>query len=209
MIQQNTQEWKDFRRNKIGASDAAGILGISPFKTPYQVWEEKIFGLDDLENWAMRHGHLMEPLAREEFENMTGLAMMPKVAIHKEREWQMASLDGVSFEEDVFVEIKCPKSKEVHQMACDGKLPDHYMAQMQHQMVVLGIDMGFYFSFNGTEGALVEVKRDKSFGEMLTEKESVFYYDHLMKKEAPPISDKDYIHREDLEWNDVDRKSVV
>ena len=34
-------EWLAFRRTGIGGSDAAAILGLSPFKSNVQVWEEK------------------------------------------------------------------------------------------------------------------------------------------------------------------------
>lgn len=38
---QNTQEWEKFRLQKIGASDAPIIMGVSPWKTPFQLWLEK------------------------------------------------------------------------------------------------------------------------------------------------------------------------
>ena len=168
------EEWLEMRRTKIGASDAAIILEISPWKTPYQLWKEKVFGSDEVFNGAMRRGMEMEPQAREAFENLTGLCVMPKVLIHPVRNWQMASLDGITFDGDVIVELKCP-NKKVHAMAKEGKLPDYYMAQVQHQMSVAEVDMAYYFSFNGIDGALVEVKRDRSFLDKLLEKEFDFW----------------------------------
>ncbi len=43
---QNTPEWHAFRRKRIGASDAPVIMGISPWKTPYQLWIEKTSGIE-------------------------------------------------------------------------------------------------------------------------------------------------------------------
>lgn len=34
-------EWLEARRDGLGASDAAAVLGISPWKTNVQLWEEK------------------------------------------------------------------------------------------------------------------------------------------------------------------------
>ena len=79
-LQQNTNEWLEFRRNKIGSSDAPIIMGKSPWKTPHQLWEEKM-GIKDsfFESQAMRRGKDLEPEARTAFEEQTGLVMWPDV----------------------------------------------------------------------------------------------------------------------------------
>lgn len=198
-MRQNTQEWLDFRRNKIGASDASVIMDISPWKTKYQLWEEKVFGKEQEQNGAMMRGSMMEEEARDEFEKMTGISVMPKVVVHPTRSWQMASLDGISFDGSVFVEIKCPNAS-THQMALDGRIPDHYFAQMQHQMSVLDLPEGLYFSFDGKKGKVVTIKREEFFIEEMLEKEEKFY--ECMTTQTPPaLSDKDYIYRDDEQWN--------
>ena len=39
-IRHNTPEWLEMRRTGIGASDAAAVLGISPFKTNVELWAQ-------------------------------------------------------------------------------------------------------------------------------------------------------------------------
>ena len=34
-------EWLEARKDGLGASDAAALLGLSPWKTNVQLWEEK------------------------------------------------------------------------------------------------------------------------------------------------------------------------
>ena len=41
---QQSEEWLEFRRSRIGASDAPIIMGVSPWKTHYKLWVEKIQG---------------------------------------------------------------------------------------------------------------------------------------------------------------------
>lgn len=41
-LEHNSPEWLAFRKSGIGGSDAAAILGISPFRTNVEVWEEKV-----------------------------------------------------------------------------------------------------------------------------------------------------------------------
>ncbi len=38
--EQRSEEWLKLRREGLGASDIPAVLGISPYKTPYQLWAE-------------------------------------------------------------------------------------------------------------------------------------------------------------------------
>lgn len=55
------EEWLQNRTMGIGASEAATVLGLNPWETPYQLWRRKK-GLDapKVENFAMRAGHYLE-----------------------------------------------------------------------------------------------------------------------------------------------------
>ena len=54
-------EWIKFRKNYIGGSDAAAIIGLNPFVTPYSLWAEKTGRLPEREdNEAMRQGRDLE-----------------------------------------------------------------------------------------------------------------------------------------------------
>jgi putative phage-type endonuclease len=200
-MEQGTQEWHDLRRTKIGASDAAVILGLSPYLTKYDLWEQKVLGKISEQNSAMSRGAALEPAARECFEKSTGIFVLPKVVIHSDYEWMMASLDGINFEGTTIVEIKCP-NKEVHALAEKGIIPPHYMAQIQHQFAVTGALKGYYFSYNGERGALVEVFPDQKFiKDMIKEEEK--FYELMVKKEPPALTDKDYVVIEDKDFVDL------
>ena len=41
-LNHGSPEWLTFRKTGIGGSDAAAILGMSPFKSNIEVWEEKV-----------------------------------------------------------------------------------------------------------------------------------------------------------------------
>ena len=62
-------EWLELRRQGIGGSDAAAILGLNPWKTPMDVWLEKTgeFTRDDEENEQMYWGTVLEAVVAEEF----------------------------------------------------------------------------------------------------------------------------------------------
>jgi len=212
-LRQNTPEWLEFRRSRIGASDAPILMGQSPWKTPYQLWMEKNLKTETEETPAMARGKALEDEARKKFEDMTGLAMMGnRCYVHKERPWQMCSLDGIDMEEKSIVEIKCPNRND-HDTAKSGHIPTKYYGQLQHQMAVMGLDHAYYFSYDGYDGAVVEVERNAEFVRELLDVEKTFYFDYYMKGTPPPLSEKDYIEQMSEHWDmatcmykDVDKK---
>lgn len=49
------QEWLTYRRQGIGGSDVAAILGISPFRTARDLYDDKLniaSAVDDAGNWV-------------------------------------------------------------------------------------------------------------------------------------------------------------
>ncbi len=201
-IQQGSPEWLTLRKNKIGASDSSSILGINPWTSPYQLWSRKLGLMPDIvSNDAMKKGTELEPVARDRFIRTTGINMDPIVAIHSDRDWQLASLDGWNQLNGFAVEIKCG-GENLYNQACNEIIPEYYQCQMQHQMSVLGIDFMFYFVFFDGNGKILEIKRDECFiTRMISEEES--FWNRLQNLESPDLTDKDYILREDFEWKDA------
>lgn len=195
-MEQGSKEWLEYRKKKIGASDASTILGINPWKTPMQLWEEKC-DLRESEslNEAMLRGIELEPFARELFIRMTGISVNPVVLENQEHDWMIASLDGMCEDKKHIVEIKCGGNK-LHEMARNGIIPDYYRCQMQHQMAVAQLEKSFYFSFDGNEGLLLGIERDDKFIKNMIEKEKEFYR-CMMEFEMPPSK---YVEKKDFEW---------
>jgi putative phage-type endonuclease len=155
-LTQNTPEWLEFRRKKIGASDAPIILEVSPWKTPYQLWLEKTSGSLPPSTVRQKRGLELEELARQVFEKKTGMIMFPKVVLHPSLDWMMASLDGIDIDGQAIVEIKCPGQTD-HDVAKTGKVPEKYIPQLQHQLAVTGVEIAYYFSFDGNDGVSVSM----------------------------------------------------
>lgn len=198
---QNSQEWLEFRKTKVGASDAPIIMEISPWKTPYQLWEEKLGIRETIMTSAMQRGTDMEEEARQAFERETGIAMFPMVKIHPENEWMMASLDGISLDEKNILEIKCP-GKEDHFTAVSNMVPDKYYPQLQHQLAVTGLEKAYYYSYTRSGSALVSVGRDDKYISKMIKKEKEFY-DCMMEFLPPKLTERDYVERNDIEWQEL------
>lgn len=188
----NNEEWHQWRRGGIGSSDAAVIMGVSPWRTPKQLWEEKVHGSGaQLDNSAMMRGRELEPVARTWFENTMNVTVFPQNKMHAENNWIRASLDGIDLENKILVEIKCP-NKDDHATAMGKKVPEKYWPQVQHQLLVTGLDGMYYVSFNGSDGAIVEVARDNDYIASLLEEEQKFW-DLVLSKKAPELTDRDFV----------------
>jgi putative phage-type endonuclease len=201
-LAQGSDLWLQFRKKYIGASDAGIIMGESPYATPYQLWVRKK-GLipEPMMTSAMQRGKDLEPLALMEFEEKHNIFMAPKVFVSDEYPWMMASMDGVSLDGKIAVEIKCP-GRETHEMALAGTVPKKYIWQLQHQMIVMKLDSMLYFSFDGQKGVTLVVKRDLSLCDKLISVERAFW-SSILNDEPPELNERDYTQKTDQNWLDM------
>jgi len=200
-MEQGSQEWHDLRRTRIGSSDAPIIMGASPWKTAYELWFEKVTGATQEQTPAMARGVALEESARQRFQEKMGIMMMPKVVVSQKNAWQMASLDGISFDGTSILEIK-HANREVFERAKQGDLPDYYNIQIQHALDTTGAAKCYYVVSDGEKDAYVEVFPDQDLIKEIREENEKFY-EYLMSKEPPPLTDKDYVVIEDKEFIDL------
>lgn len=191
-IEDRTPEWFRWRDKGIGASDTPIILGLSEYKTCYELWLEKTGQVDrDFKTSPQaERGIALEPIARERYEMETG-NKMEVIKFEMENPYYMrASLDGWNAEKRIVLEIKCPKAAH-HKMATEGKVPEVYFWQMQHQMLVASAVMGHYYSFDGEDGVLVEVPPDFEAQEKILKVCGDFWL-KVVHKDPPPLTAKDF-----------------
>lgn len=188
---QGSPEWLEMRKNCIGASDVPAILGVSPWTTQYQLWTYKMGLSEPQMNAAMRRGTEMEEEARQAFISLVGVDVKPKVCFDDVHLFMMASLDGVSEDGKIAVEIKCPGAVD-HKTALLGDIPEKYKPQLQHQLYVTGLPCMYYFSYRpGQPEVCIVVSRNDYYIETLIEKEKEFYR-CMIEFDPPALVDRDY-----------------
>ncbi len=184
------KEWLEWRSQGIGGSDAPAIMGVSPWSTPYQKWEEKVYGKKQKDNASKKFGRATEEASRFEFEDLIGKRMLPANVENVEFPWIKASLDGIDPKFETIVEIK-KANKEDHALACHGIVPEKYFPQCQHIMLVTGKMYMFYFSSpaKGERGQILEVFRDSDYiAKELFPKLKEFW--EMIQNKTPPKSVK-------------------
>jgi putative phage-type endonuclease len=100
-IKQKKKEWYDERNKVITATDVSSILEINPFKSKYEVFQQKRNKTVNItENPATKWGELHEPLASKYYETLpliNGSKKIWEVGLihHPIYKWLAASPDGV------------------------------------------------------------------------------------------------------------------
>lgn len=202
---QGTPEWLEMRRSMIMASDAPIIMGISPWKTPRELYFEKIEGIETEETPAMIRGKKLEAEARELFEDYKGKDFPPQVIVSPSHSWMGSSLDGMGSDGEI-VEIKCPGRKS-HEEALQGRIPAVYFPQLQYQMLVTGASEVYYFSYNPDfeqkTVLLIQLRDEAYIANHLFPKCQAFYK-CLRDKTPPPLTEKEKFKEEIGEREEVD-----
>jgi putative phage-type endonuclease len=196
---QGSPEWHEHRRKYRNASETPVILGLSPWKTPYQLWQLKLGLIEQEVTPAMQRGTELEPMARAAYEKRTGRTMQPLVVVDGE---YSASLDGMTLGGERIVEIKCPvkgRNSTLWNTVAAGGLPVHYQWQVEHQLMVTKAAIADVFVFDGTDGILLEVAPDASTWPRIHEAWDAFMR-CVTEERAPPLSKGDVRERSDAEW---------
>jgi putative phage-type endonuclease len=205
---QGSAEWHDHRRMHRNASETPIVLGVSPWTTPYQLWQQKLGLITPEINHAMLRGTELEPAARAAYERLTGLTMQPLVMVDGE---YSASLDGLTLAGDRLVEIKCPlkgRDSTLWQAVQQRRLPEFYAWQVQHQLMVTRADIADVYVFDGTEGVVFPVAPDESAWPRIRAAWDAFA-PYISEKQAPPLTDRDTRVRDDPEWLEAAARYVA
>lgn len=200
-LTQGTDAWKSERKNYIGASEASVLTGDNPYKTPYQLWQEKLGIIDnDFDNKAMKLGRDKEDEARQYLSDLLGIPFIgnPDTVSHPEHEFIRASLDGISPCGKYMCEIKTPYSEnsEAYSYAVLGVCPNLYYPQLQQQhMLYPNVEKAYFFVYNPRNPmkspAPIVVERNDDFITNLKQKLIEFWF--LVSSGTPPeLSDRDY-----------------
>jgi len=198
MDESERNKWLEERRSGIGGSDAAAVLGLSPWTTPFEVYQSKLGLAPPInESWPMRWGNWLEPHLRQSYSDLTGreVLMHPGVIRHPKHEWMLATLDGHT-PDGRLVEIKTSRSADGWGEPGSADIPQHYMLQVQHYLAVTAypvadVVLGLY----GQEPRIYEVPADLELQQLMLEQEEAFW-GNVQRSEPPePITLADAMAR--------------
>lgn len=149
----NRKSWLESRLNGIGASEAAAIVGMSPYMSNTELWEiktwrrvqEDISGKPYVKYGVEAEPHLRALFALDFPEYEVTYDQFGMVRNNPERPFMFATLDGELFHRETgrrgVLEIKTTEIMNPGQWEkWDGRIPDNYYVQVLHQLLATGYD---------------------------------------------------------------------
>lgn len=174
-LEQGTQQWRNWRKGVVGASDAPTIMGENPWASRSRLLEEKLGLQKEFEgNAATREGHQLESPARKVLENHFKQKLNPKVVQDAKEPFLAASLDAIDDSQKNIYEIKCG-AKTYDQTLRSNAVPKYYRAQLQHVMMVTELEKIIFAAYRpGKETIILKVMRDERYIKQLRRAEIEF-----------------------------------
>lgn len=157
-LPQTHEEWLQLRLKGIGGSEAAAVIGQSPWCSNVELWKRKTGRAESPDisnNEAVQYGHDAEPLLRGLFaidyahKFKTEYLGEFDMVYHPEHPYIFATLDGRLEELETgrkgVLEIKTTsivRSMQKEKWWHDGKpcIPQQYFVQVLHQLLATGFD---------------------------------------------------------------------
>ena len=196
------EQWLEYRRKGLGGSDAAAVLGISPFRTARDLYWDKlnVVSDDDAGNWvALEVGNLLEPLVAKIFAHKTGLKVYQRKCMfqHPLYPWMLADLDYLVEMPDGSTAILECKTTNYHARDhwwYDGReiVPVYYEVQGRHYMATMNIDRVYFcclYGNNEEEAIIRHIDRDLAYEQELVFLEENFWKNNVLAKVPPPYTE--------------------
>ena len=193
-IKQSTDLDLKLRQSYLGSSEWSVIAGLyNAYKSPYDVFNEKVYGYEPFDNLRMRLGRDIEPMiAKWVEEELDGkVAQDGLVRFHKDYDYLATNLDGIFYDKEgapSVLEIKTAST--IARDNWGAELPIQYYTQIQGQMLITGMRKAYVailtFGFAGPEKfEIQEYDYDESFINLVVPKLVDFWTNHVEKKVAP------------------------
>lgn len=186
--------WLEWRRQGIGASDVAAILGLSPWGSAWSVWVDKT-GLatskvDDEMAERFEFGHAAEDMLLAYFERRTHERIdHAQLECVGPESWMRATPDGVVLGDGGtarrVVDAKTDPSRPW------DEIPVYYQCQGQWQMAVTGAEVAtfvvLHMAFGRPLVRLYDLERDDAEIALLIARCRTFWFDHVLTGDPPPV----------------------
>jgi putative phage-type endonuclease len=201
------EAWLAERRTGIGASDAAAILGFSPWRTPLDVWLDKTGQAPPFEETEpIWWGRALEDLVAQRYGEKTGAQVWNPARLyrHPRSPIILATPDRIIVNEagepQFGLEVKTARVAEEWGRPGSDEVPAHYLIQCLQCMAVLDLDRwDVAVLVGGSDHRIYSTRRDPAFEARILEMLEAWWARHIVGGERPAISGSDSA-RQWLAW---------
>jgi putative phage-type endonuclease len=189
------------RKTGLGSSDIAAILGISKYKSPLDVYLDKMGdSAENISNELIYWGNRMEPIIAEEYSRRKGVELIEPTEIvrHHKKDFLIANVDRLTVDGSGIIECKTASAFIASTWGEEGtdQVPDAYLLQVAHQSKVYE-SRGIRFVdiavlIGGNDFRIHRYTPNKELEDRIESAATSFWNDHVLKKIPPaPRTEKD------------------
>lgn len=135
----DTPEWEQERRNSVGASEVAAVMGLSQWGTALTVYKAKHGAINDIDPLIAWLGHRDEPTIAEWVDRFSGLNVILKpgfMARSVEHPFLHATFDRLIDDTGLLIPAQLKTAHEFMAHKWDEGIPTEYRVQVQAEMCV-------------------------------------------------------------------------
>lgn len=189
-------DWLEKRKNGIGGSDVGAVLGLNSYRTPKDVWDDKLGLSTPFEgNEATEWGNRLEDVIAQKWseEAKRDVQKDNKIRIHKDHPELLVNLDRVITDNQDgrgpgVLEIKTVSGFAFKAWEED-QVPLSYYAQFQHELAVTGWKWGeFGLLVDGRNFKRLPLDRDEIFIKEMTTESVEWWNKYVVPKVSPPLT---------------------
>lgn len=182
------------RLEGITATDVAAIVGVHPYRSRIDIWQEKRGAAPPwVDNDRSKWGELLEPVIRADYAERHGVRVeVPGTLQHPEAPWMMSTPDGVVYQiaganPERGLEIKCHTFRVSHLYGAPGsdEVPLHELCQCSWNLAVTGLDRWDLVAFIDGQPADYVIDRDEETIEALIDQAHRFHVDCIVGGAVP------------------------
>lgn len=211
-LQTFTPHAKDWRPFGLGGSDIGALLGLSPYKTPLQLWAEKVSLSSNVTKDAihLRFGHHVEPFIASEYERQTGLKTVihAPTIFHPDHGFMFAHIDRLVLAEDENLAAEGQRIYAQTLLECktasvfnrdewgepgSDQIPPSYLVQCVWYMAVTQCKRADLAVLLGNQDfRIYKIHRDMELENLVLDHARQFWFDHVLSKVPPsPVTEED------------------
>ena len=184
------EEWLKVRKLGLGGSDMAAVLGLSPWRSPIDVWLDKTSDtVEEKESEPMYWGNVLEEVVAQEFAKRSGYKVRNNNFTLQSEEYPylLANIDREIVGLDAGLECKTANAFKANEWDGDN-VPDAYYIQCQHYMAVTGKSSWWIACLvGGNTFYYKEIKRNEEVIAAIIDTGAAFW--ELVKNKTMPAPD--------------------
>lgn len=183
-------EWLKARKLGLGGSDMAAVLGLSPWRSPIDVWLDKTSDtVEEKESEPMYWGNVLEEVVAQEFAKRSGYKVRNNnfTLQSNEHPYLLANIDREIVGLDAGLECKTANAFKANEWDGDN-VPDAYYIQCQHYMAVTGKSSWWIAALiGGNTFVYKEIKRNDEVIQAIIDTGAAFW--ELVESNTMPATD--------------------